>query len=97
MAVRALLQNKTPREQADIKGQEIAKIKSVPRTNVKFSGIDYDIQVVNINAIPGGANVFTNHGIPFSNGIGIAATSGLPVDNTALPAASSVTADLFYK
>lgn len=57
-----------------------------------------DVPVLTIPLpISGGANAFSDIGIPFTNGIGIAATSGLPVDNTALPAASAVTVNLLYK
>lgn len=53
-----LLQNKTGAEKARIKGQEIAKIKSVPRTNVKFSGADYDIEIVSFKAIESGVELY---------------------------------------
>ena len=44
------------------------------------------------------ANMEYPHGLAgFTNGINITATSGRPADNTALPAASSVGAVLFYK
>src|SRR3990167_3375589 len=39
-------------EKASLKGQEIAKkVKNVARTNVKFSGADYDIQITETKAI----------------------------------------------
>jgi hypothetical protein len=45
-------------ERASFKGQEIAKqVSAVTRTNVKFSGADYDIQIVETKAIPGGIEV----------------------------------------
>ena len=58
-----------------------------------------DVPVLTIPLpISGGANAFSDIGLAgFTNGIGIAATSGLPVDNTALPAASAIVVDLFYK
>lgn len=46
------------RDKAILKGCEIAKLKSVERTNVKFSGADYDIQIVSINSIENGVEVF---------------------------------------
>lgn len=43
-------------ERASFKGQEIARlVKSVPRTNVKFSGADYDIEIVSIEHLGNGA------------------------------------------
>lgn len=57
MAIRNLLEGKTNKEQATIKGQEIAKIGSVARTNVKFSDADYDIEIVSMNPIDGGVEV----------------------------------------
>src|SRR3990167_2121101 len=48
----------TAKERANIKGEEIAKIGSVSRTNVKFSGADYDIEITDIKAIAGGVEIF---------------------------------------
>ena len=56
--IRDLIKNKTAKEKANIKGQEIAKIASVARTNVKFSGADYDIEVIEMNSIEGGVSLF---------------------------------------
>ena len=53
-----LLENKTSIEKADIKGQEIAKVGKVKRTNIKFSGADYDIEIIATNFISGGVEVF---------------------------------------
>ena len=55
--IKDLLVGKTSVEIANIKGQEIAKIDSVARTNVKFSGADYDIEIVDTKAIEGGVEV----------------------------------------
>lgn len=52
-----LLENKTPAERATIKGKEIAKIGSVTRNNVTFSGADYDIEILETIAIEGGVQV----------------------------------------
>lgn len=43
---------------ATIKGAEIAKLGALPRQNVKFHGADFDIEVVSMNAIEGGVEVF---------------------------------------
>lgn len=58
-----------------------------------------DVPVLTIPLpISGGANAWFGNGIAgFTAGIQMAATSGLAVDNTALPAASAITVDLFYK
>ena len=53
-----LLEGKTGSEKANIKGQEIAKIGSVPRQNVKFSEADYDIEIQSVKVIEGGVEVF---------------------------------------
>lgn len=58
VTVEFLLENKTAKQKANIKGIEIAKIKSVARINVKFSGADYDIEIVNIKARESGVEVF---------------------------------------
>lgn len=55
--IKDLLENKTFEEKSDIKGVEIAKIGSISRTNVKFSGADYDIEVLSMNPIKGGIEV----------------------------------------
>lgn len=48
--------------------------------------------------ISGGANAWFGNGLAgFTAGIQMGATSGLPIDNTAAPAASAVIVDLFYK
>jgi len=52
--IRALLTNKTAKERANIKGVEIAKIKSLPRTKRK----NFDIEIVEIKPIAGGVEVF---------------------------------------
>ena len=52
--IRALLTNKTAKERANIKGIEIAKIKSLPRTKRK----NFDIEIVEIKPIAGGIEVF---------------------------------------
>ena len=57
MPISDLLENKTGKERANIKGQELAKIGLVPRQNVKFSGADYDIEIVSMKAIDGGVEV----------------------------------------
>lgn len=59
-------------------------------------GTDTPIMTVGIPP-SAAANVEFPHGLDgFSNGIGIAATSGAPDDNTAAPAASAVGLNLFY-
>ncbi|KKL04533.1 hypothetical protein LCGC14_2615120, partial [marine sediment metagenome] len=58
-----------------------------------------DIPIITI-AIPASAaaNMQFSNGLKgFTAGIGVAATSGVPDDNTALPAASAVGLNLFYK
>ena len=42
------------------------------------------------------ANVFNLHGIPFTNGIGWAATTGVADNDTGAPAANDVIANLYY-
>ena len=57
--IKELLENKNASEKAKLKGQEIVRlIKSIPRTNVKFSGADYDIEIVDTKVIDGGVEVF---------------------------------------
>ena len=56
--IKELLTNKSAEEKATIKGEEIAKIGAVKKTNVKFSGADYDIEIVSINPISFGVEVF---------------------------------------
>ena len=48
------LEGKTAKEKADLKGQEIAKIKSVKKTKRN----KFDIEIVDIKAIEGGVEVF---------------------------------------
>src|SRR3990167_2105288 len=46
------------KDRANFKGQEIAKaVISVARTNVKFSGADYDIEIISIKNITDGVEV----------------------------------------
>lgn len=52
--IRELIENKTAQEKANLKALEIAKIRAVPRVPRK----DYDIEIVEINAIEGGVEVF---------------------------------------
>lgn len=56
--IRSLLVNKQAKEKAKLKGQEIAKIKSVPRTRVLRHGTDIDIEVVSISPIEDGIEVY---------------------------------------
>ena len=57
--IKELLEGKTAKERANIKGQEIAKqVRSVARTNTKFSGADYDIEITEIKAIDKGVEIF---------------------------------------
>src|SRR3990167_5173668 len=55
--IKDLLINKTSEEIADIKGQEVAKIGAVGKINVKFSGSDYDIEIISTSAIKGGVEI----------------------------------------
>jgi hypothetical protein len=48
------LTNKTPKEKANLKGREIAKIKKLARTKRK----GFDIEIVKTKAIEGGVEVF---------------------------------------
>lgn len=48
------LTGKTAKERATIKGQAIAQINALPRTKRK----DFDIEIIGINAIPNGVEVF---------------------------------------
>lgn len=60
-------------------------------------GTDTPILTIGIPA-SAAANIEFPHGlVGFTNGIGIAATSGAPDDNTAVPAASAVGGNIFYK
>src|SRR3990167_7351815 len=69
--IRDLLENKTGKEKANIKGQEIAKqVVSVARTNVKSSGADFDIEVVETKAIEGGVEVFARAWTPDGKQVG---------------------------
>src|SRR3990167_2707071 len=56
--IQELLKNKTDGEKANIKGLEIAKMSFGARNNVKFSGADYDIEIIGMNPIKGGVEVF---------------------------------------
>lgn len=58
MLISERIKNKSSEQRVIIKGQEIAKIGSVARTNVKYSKADYDIEIVEINPIQGGIEVF---------------------------------------
>ena len=68
--VRELLLDKTAIERANIKATEIAKIGSIPRTNVKFSGADYDIEVLEIKAIEGGVELLAKAWTPDGKQVG---------------------------
>lgn len=58
-AVGNLIREKTDaKERATLKGAEIAKLGALSRRNIKFSGADYDIEIVSMNAIEGGVEVF---------------------------------------
>lgn len=52
------LKTEHPSLRASLKGQEIAKIGPQARQRVQFGGADYDIEIVSLNAISGGVEVF---------------------------------------
>src|SRR3990167_768249 len=45
------------KDKANLKGVEIAKLGPQPRQNVKFSGVDVDIEITSITAIEGGVEL----------------------------------------
>src|SRR3990167_5280120 len=57
-------------EKATLKGKELAKIGTVVKQNVKSSGADYDIEVVSMNPIDGGVEVFARVWNPGGTQIG---------------------------
>lgn len=65
-----LLQNLPEDERATRKGLEISKIGSIVRTNVKFSGVDYDIEIVEMNPIEEGVEVLARAWNPGGSQIG---------------------------
>lgn len=69
-----------PKERATIKGTEIAKIETVPRQNVKFSGADYDIEVVSFNPIEGGVEVFARAWNPGGSQIGFGEDGSVDIE-----------------
>ena len=52
--IKDLLLNKTAKEKANLKGQEIAKLVSIPRVKRK----DFDIEITELKAIEGGVEFF---------------------------------------
>lgn len=58
------------KERASLKGCEIAKIKTVPKGRVQFSGSDYEIEIVEMNPIEGGVEVFARAWTPDGQQIG---------------------------
>src|SRR3990167_3511086 len=58
MKIHEKIRNLPQSERASFKGQEIAKaVISVARTNVKFSGVDLDIEIVSTKAILSGIEI----------------------------------------
>lgn len=55
---------------ASFKGQEIAKLGAQARQNVKFSGQDFDIEIVSMSKIEGGLEVFARAWVPGGSQIG---------------------------
>src|SRR3990167_9425751 len=55
--INELLKNLNAKDRAKEKGQEIAKIKSIPKTKVQFSGFECEIEITDIRAIDGGCEV----------------------------------------
>lgn len=68
--VQQLIEGKSAKERATLKGIEIAKIQNLPRQNVKFSGADYDIEIVQTLAIDGGVSIFARVWNPDGSQIG---------------------------
>lgn len=66
--IKQKFENKTPRERANIKGVEIARLKNIPRTTTVFA--DFDIEVVSAEAIEGGARVFVKAWFPNGDPVG---------------------------
>ncbi len=64
------LKGKTQAEKRRLKGQEIAKIKSVARQNVKFSNADYDIEIVDTKPFDKGVIIFARAWYPSGEQIG---------------------------
>jgi len=55
---------------AKVKGYEIAKLKHVPKTNVKFSGADYDIEILSFEPIEGGVELYARAWYPDGTPVG---------------------------
>lgn len=68
------------KERATLKGLEIAKIKKVQRKNVKFSGADYDIEIVDMNPIEGGVEVFARAWNPDGSQIGFGKDGSVDIE-----------------
>src|SRR3990167_5214397 len=57
--IRELLEGRTAEQRASIKGLEITRVLvSNPRTNVKFSGADFDIEILETKPINKGVEIF---------------------------------------
>src|SRR3990167_9197591 len=68
-------------DRATFKGAEIARqITSIARRNVKFSGADYDIEVVKTRAIPNGVEIFARAWNPDGTQIGFGPDGTIDVE-----------------
>ena len=70
MYLSEILTTKPAHERARLKGIEIAKIKKIPRQNVKFSGADYDIEIVDTKSIQTGVEIFARAWHPNGEQVG---------------------------
>lgn len=74
------LVGKNAKERATIKGEEIAKTKNTPRERVQFSNADYDIEIVDTNAIEGGVEVFAKAWTSNGEQVGFGADGSVEIE-----------------
>lgn len=80
MKIHEQIKNLPAKEKAQVKGQEIAKIGSIARTNVKFSGVDCDIEILEIKAIDGGIELLAKAWTPGGKQIGFSKDGSVEIE-----------------
>ena len=74
------LEGKDYKQKANIKSVEIAKIKSVPRQRVNFSGADFEIEISQMKAIDGGVEFLGRAWTPAGKQIGFGKDGSVEIE-----------------
>src|SRR3990167_555672 len=79
--IRELLEDRTAEQRASIKGLEIARVLvSNPRTNVKFSGADFDIEILETKPINKGVEVLARAWHPGGRQVGFGVDGSVDIE-----------------